>query len=333
MTLRRQFAAVAIVVLPVALPAQDPVVKPRPDAPAAAGRPARPATVSAVQRRDGRIEVRWSSVRGADRYEITRSVPPGGATVVRQPDPADTVFVDSDVQAGRTYYYVVAGVNAAGVGIKAGAQPVRATLGVTAGGGGPVEPPVVVRVSPANGGLVWLNIPSGLRAGQTVRFERSLLDSPSPAWSPSVRRSISVSGGLNVTDDVSSLAAGTRVQWRATVTDDATGVRSAPTLSNVLTVGASTTTTTTTASPAADAAGAQVLVAVAPALSVRAGGTHSLASLGGGLRWTALDESVATVDATGTAAARGAGTAQLVGVGRAADGAVRVTVVRLTVTP
>lgn len=89
----------------------------------------------ARQLADGRIEVRWAAVEGAVKYQITRSVPPSGAMVLSQPDSAATVYVDSDVTAGSTYYYLLSAVNEAGViGMKRGSPPVTAT--VSAGGGG-----------------------------------------------------------------------------------------------------------------------------------------------------------------------------------------------------
>ena len=86
-----------------------------------------PATVSASQRSDGRIRVVWSSVDGAIKYRLIRSVPPEPIAPVALPDPSDTQYVDSDVKAGRTYYYEVAALNEAGtVGLKRSAPPVTA---------------------------------------------------------------------------------------------------------------------------------------------------------------------------------------------------------------
>lgn len=86
-----------------------------------------PAKVSASQRPDGPIRVVWSSVDGAIKYRLIRSVPPEAIALVALPDPSDTQYVDSDVKAGRTYYYEVAALNEAGaVGLKRSAPPVTA---------------------------------------------------------------------------------------------------------------------------------------------------------------------------------------------------------------
>ncbi len=90
---------------------------------------------------DGRIEVRWSAVAGAAKYQLIRSVPPAVATPLSPPDPADTIYLDRDVKAGNTYYYVVGAVDESGqLGIKRGALPVTASISATEGGAlpGPV---------------------------------------------------------------------------------------------------------------------------------------------------------------------------------------------------
>lgn len=110
--------------------AQDPVIKP--GTTATLDRLPVPTSVTARQLADGRIELRWNAVEGAARYEVWRSVPPGAQTVVTRPNPSDTTYIDSDVKVGSTYYYMVAAVSANGaIGLKAGSQPVKATIGVT----------------------------------------------------------------------------------------------------------------------------------------------------------------------------------------------------------
>lgn len=86
-----------------------------------------PAMISSSQRSDGRIRVVWSAVNNAVKYRLIRSVPPAPIALVALPDPSDTQYVDSDVKAGKTYYYEVAAVNeAGGVGLKRSAPPVTA---------------------------------------------------------------------------------------------------------------------------------------------------------------------------------------------------------------
>ena len=109
--------------------AQDPVVKP--GTTTTLDRLPVPASVTARQLADGRIELRWNAVEGAARYEVWRSVPPGPQTVVMRPNPSDTTYIDSDIKVGSTYYYVVAAVTANGaIGLKAGSLPVKATIAV-----------------------------------------------------------------------------------------------------------------------------------------------------------------------------------------------------------
>jgi hypothetical protein len=92
----------------------------------------RPAGVTAMQQRDGTILLAWQPVAGALSYKVTRSVPPAGATRLTLPAPSDTQYVDRDVKAGSTYYYVVSAVNDAGIeGLRAGTAPVTATLSST----------------------------------------------------------------------------------------------------------------------------------------------------------------------------------------------------------
>jgi hypothetical protein len=108
-----------------ALGAQD-VTKPR--STTTTYRLPKPASVTAAQQPNGRIRVVWSAVDGAVRYQLYRSVPPVAASTVTLPNPSDTQYVDTDVKAGSTYYYVVSAVNEAGTpGLKAGTTPVTAT--------------------------------------------------------------------------------------------------------------------------------------------------------------------------------------------------------------
>ena len=88
-----------------------------------------PTSVTARQLPDGRIEVRWDAVDGAVKYDLWRSVPPGGQTIVMRSNPAENIYIDPDVRKGSTYYYVVAAVTSAGIsGLKAGSIPVTATI-------------------------------------------------------------------------------------------------------------------------------------------------------------------------------------------------------------
>jgi hypothetical protein len=90
-----------------------------------------PATLNAAQQPDGRIRVVWSTVEGASKYTLTRSVPNVGSKVISRPNPSDTVYLDSDVTRGTYYYYLVNAVSSNGIaGLKVGAAPVLATISV-----------------------------------------------------------------------------------------------------------------------------------------------------------------------------------------------------------
>ena len=131
LTIRPLFALALVAAPLTVVSAQEDVRKPTP-----AGR--RLPTPVARQLPDGRIEVTWPAVEGTIKYELIRSVPPAPQTVISQPNPADTVYLDSDVKAGSTYYYVVAAIDESGQrGPRRGGVPVRASISATEGGASP----------------------------------------------------------------------------------------------------------------------------------------------------------------------------------------------------
>lgn len=183
---------------PVAASAQLPVIKPRTSTQT---RLRAPSPVVASQQADGTIIVRWPAVPGAATYQVTRSVPPTPAGVVA--NPTDTTFVDTNVQAGSMYYYLLGAVDSAGMlGMKAGSAPVTAKLssttttggattttstgGLPSGGatGGPTlaAPTGIIAesISPSYVNLYWRFTQSGM----SYRIERAIPVSAkgSPAW-------------------------------------------------------------------------------------------------------------------------------------------------------
>lgn len=79
--------------------------------------PPAPASVTAVQAGDNRIDVSWSAVSGAATYNVTRSVGscPGGPGIVVAEAVTGTTFSDTTVSGGTTYSYrVTAASDAAG---------------------------------------------------------------------------------------------------------------------------------------------------------------------------------------------------------------------------
>jgi hypothetical protein len=161
--------------------AQDPVTKPTTTS---TMRLRAPSAVVAVQQPDGTIAVRWSAVIGAASYQVTRSVPPTPQQVVASP--TDTTYVDTNVQAGSTYYYVVGAVDSAGaIGMKFGSAPITAKLssttdgGSTSGGAPPATPTKILAQSISRGyvTLYWRFTQSGM----SYRIERAVAAS-SPVW-------------------------------------------------------------------------------------------------------------------------------------------------------
>jgi hypothetical protein len=69
---------------------------------------------------------------------------------------------------------------------------------------------------------------------------------------------------------------------------------------------------------------------------MRVGAAASAGSTLGGAsatRWISLDDGIATVDGSGAVAARAPGRARLLAIATSGDGAVRVTLIQVTVTP
>jgi hypothetical protein len=119
----------ALVGRPQRAASQLPVTKPTATRYA---RLAAPGPVVANQLPDGTIAVRWRAMSGAATYQVTRSVPGTPQQIVA--NPTDTTYLDVNVQAGNTYYYVVAAIDSGGgVGIKSGSYPVVAKISATAG--------------------------------------------------------------------------------------------------------------------------------------------------------------------------------------------------------
>lgn len=330
---------------PSAARAQDPVLKPRTTV---AVRPALPSAVAARQLPDGRIQLVWTSVAGAESYQITRSVPGVGAGIVSQPNPADTVYHDSDVVAGRTYYYVVAGVNGAGLGLKKGAPPVTATR--SAGGAvataswTPRLDSVRAWMRPENPSASEVQAFGSFPLGATVTFERVNLDDADAkgTWTAHSSQKLDYNGNTTspwlASTGWGDAMLGKRVQFRATLVGP-TGARIGPVLSNVVTIGSAGvapggTGAGTGSSLAPGTTIGQVTVSVATPTSISVGATASLAGALGGssaIRWISLDEGSATVSDAGMVTGRAPGRAQILAVGRAADGTVRVTSVQVTV--
>ena len=309
--------------------AQDPIIKPTTTTTTTTTRLPAPTGIVARQIANDRILLTWRPVAGAVKYALWRSVPPAGI-VALETRPTDTLYYDSDVRAGSTYYYNVAAVDGSGtIGLRAGGNPVTATVMATT----PAPPSSLVASLSADGKSVLLNAVASCD-GSRVEFERG--DTAGRFFSIGYDSSCP----MQMQDALVGAVPGTRIRWRVRQQNQS-GMLSDFTLSNELTVPGTTTTTSTsgttggttgptTSTPTTTAATGGTTFTVAPALSLAGGASAALASLGG-TRWVSMNEGVASVDASGAVTGRAAGTAQIVALSIASDGSLRVTTVRVTV--
>jgi hypothetical protein len=315
----------------------DPELTDRPDV-----RLPRPAGVSAHQGTDGKIYVTWSRVRAAVTYQLIRSVPPDPAGAVSLPNPSDTAYADSDVKAGRSYYYVVSAVNQAGtVGLKAGSAPVKA---VDMSPRVPPPPPADVKAQ-LNGTtayITWKFIP-GLR----YEVHRAKVTNTGPQNWLLVTNDVRAGGFAYGVNDYTP---GIRLIYRI-IAEDSVGMQSQPSISNEISIplvasadsanpADSTTPTDTSATrpPAATGTNVHPAIVAEPAKlkmgdpALKLGSSSTFTSLK--LRrphWISLNEQVATVDAQGQVKARAPGSTYIIANGIAPDGAVASMVARVEV--
>lgn len=307
----------------VAALGQEPVIKPTTPAPGTGDRLPLPRNVRAVQQPDGRIVVTWSPVSGATAYAITRSVPPDPATAVT-PNVTDTMFVERQVTAGKTYYYVVSAVNDVATGLKAGAS-VKATRSFDISGSQLTPTNVVARYDSASN-MVYVT----WAAPRDVSFFTIYRSGVQ------VGRDNALPGDFSMT----APAPGTRLQFQVRSQDQFGNVSPLAT-SNELVIpstGAPSSGGPTAPSGPTSTTGpaGTIAVTIGSAITLRVGGSASAGSALGGAsasRWVSLDEGIATVDGSGTVSARAAGRARLLAITGVGDGSVRVTLVQVTVTP
>lgn len=319
--------SVVVAMMPMVAAAQDPVNKPVNTTTGAGDRLPAPRNVTSVQMPDGRIRVTWSPVPGATAYAIIRSVPPDPQRPVT-PNVTDTVFFDSNVTAGKTYYYVISGVNDGAMGMKVGAPSLRATRSFDLSGAHLTPTNVVARYDSATN-RVYLS------------------------WAgPSDATFIVYRAGVEVGRDntppgeffMTAPAAGTRIQLHVRA-QDRFGNVSPPAASNELVIPSTAVGSTDSSSGgptapsgpiSATGPAGTIAVTIGSAITLRVGATASAGSALGGAsasRWVSLDEGIASVDGSGTVSARASGRARLLAISGAADGSVRVILVQVTVTP
>ncbi|HEX6435050.1 MAG TPA: fibronectin type III domain-containing protein [Gemmatimonadales bacterium] len=288
-----------------------------------------PTKVTATQVPGGPIQVSWSAVDGAQRYSLTRSVPPDAATSVTLPNPADTFYIDRDVQPTKTYYYLVAAINEAGItGLKASAPPVTARAAAP-------QPPSGVRAV-LNGQtvtLTWSSDPS-------FRFiiERGEVTETQPSgWVKLTERSCCTGS-----DILQARPAGTRVVYRVRAVNSF-GDWSEPAMSNEIVIPAlAGGDSAAGGNPPGDTTSVATRVlppVVAPPGKVRVGGpVLNLGTIPAftGLRlqsprWVSLNQAIATVTSDGRVRGRSAGFTYIVVNGVTPAGAVASMVARVDV--
>lgn len=324
--------------------AQDPVVKPPTVAGSATTRLPAPMPVTARQLPDGRIEVRWPAVEGAIRYDMWRSVPPAGQTAITRANPAENVYLDSDVKVGSTYYYLVAAVNSAGIsGLRAGAPPVQAVTAPGSATTTSATQPISARLVAT--GVVEVAYPAS--SGATgYRIERvmyrAMATNPAQIDPASQQVGFATNApGTTFRDQVGTQTASQWVQYRVT---PALVVGTAPTMTSPIVMVPGTTATTdggtggatggASTTAATTYAGTTTLTVLAPS-PLRVGASVALAAATGvsGARWISLNDSIATVDASGTVTGAAPGTTQVLALASTSDGSARVVAVPVTVAP
>lgn len=307
----------------VAASAQEPVNKPANPTAGTGDRLLAPRNITAVQLSDGRIRVTWSPVTGATSYAIVRSVPPEAARSIT-PNVTDTLYFDSDITAGKTYYYVISGLNERATGMRQGSAPLKATRSF----------------DPSRADLTPTNV--------VARYD-STTNRVYLTWvGPRDATFIVYQSGAEVGRDqippfdfsMTAPAPGTRMQFQVR-TQDLSGYVSPLATSNELvipsTAAPSSGGPTMPSGPISTTGPAgTIAVTIGSAITLRVGGSASAGSALGGAsasRWASLDEGIATVDGAGTVTARSSGRARLLAIAGAADGSVRVTLVQVTVSP
>lgn len=306
------------------------VTKP-PPSPAGGTRLPAPRGLSVRQDERGAIVVAWAPVEGAVRYNLGRSVGTEGFRQAIAPDPQATTYVDTRVTQGIRHVYSIIAVDAQGIaGVRATTEvfiPSRPYAGATAAA--PAAPAsVIARVhADRSVGVSWTGATLPLGGRYEIRRNRVPLQSRTmPSLTDPGLPTGYYTYEVAVRDQFGRMS-----PWTAS---NAVGVQGSPPADSGATSGGATGGTggATGSGIAAEDAGGTVLVNVATPVTLRAGATHTLVGVPQS-GWTSLSPSIASVTADGTVTARAGGVAQLATVGTDASGAVRVTVVRVRVTP
>jgi alpha-amylase len=285
--------------------------------------------------------VSWAPIEGAVSYRMWRSVPPAPTAAVTLPNPQQNSYVDADVKSGSTYYYLVAGVNQAGIeGLRAGSTPVTATISYSPS---TVMPPTVT-ASVTQQDPLRVYVSFHVADAVAYEIQRTVYSSPSadPLRIDYTRPSNFLFSIIqpSMTDPLGSQPYARSVSYavRARLASGFMGPAGKAELlipaATVTTATGGTTSTTGTTSYSGSSATGSTTLTVAALATLTTGATTSLESIGGTTaRWLSLNDAIATVDASGTVTARAGGTTQVLAVSSSSDGSVRVVAIPVTVKP
>lgn len=348
----RRFARAGALCLLLAIPAtaQEPVVKPRRTI---APRLSSPAAVIARQLPDGRIEVRWARVDGAESYRITRSVPNLAPETALGPDPRDSMYVDGDVKAGHFYYYVVAGIDGSGqLGLKRGAAPVKAALSsgtgeTTQASATPANYPLTPSPNAPGPVSIRLESPTLFVVSWMPARGASLFDIERRTYRGTATDSMRLDPMSGVVRKVGSIRASLPASFRDTipaatyrrwvqyriVAHTSFGQRDAG--SQLLPIHPETTVQPVTTVPTTTNPLPTGTVAPGLEITVAVGQTATIPLAGGipGAQWSSAATGIASVSASGAVTGRQPGVAPVIAWVPQADGSVLVGVARVTVIP
>jgi hypothetical protein len=282
-----------------------------------------PQRVTVRQTGSGEITFTWAPVEGAKSYVIGRAVGTEGfRRMLDASTGPDTVYVDRRITVGVRHVYTVTPISTADV---SGIRATSDSIVPTATGGSTTTGPtttttstasIVARLSGATDiAIEW----RGTSDGSYRYYLRPVVDG-TPKALVALSDNYLVQRGL------------TPGSYRFELLREPIlfSTKTVVAVSAVVTIG--TTSTSTTEAPSTSTtppSGTTVLVPAAPAVALRVGATLPL----GAGQWTSLAPTIASVGADGTVTGRAAGTAQIVAHAVQSDGAVRVTVVRVSVQP
>lgn len=289
----------------------------------------------------GCVRLSWDPVEGAKTYFLGRSLGTGGyQRVLDAPDGAFTSYLDRGVKAGVRVSYIATAVDFKGL---AGLRAVSDNFVPTASPSGncltspdapavttPAGPPVVASIAGRDILVRWAGVPNTsyyevrhLLDDRTVEFARVGLSNEyiSRAPAPGEHQFVIFSKALPLGRDEYRRSNFVVIEAPTVASStDSTGS------------GGTSTGGTSGSSTAAPIAPSEVSLTVGAPVALRVGATTQLTAPAGS-RWSTLDAAVATTDGTGVVSAIASGRARIVAISAQPDGATRITVVHVVVSP